>query len=83
MQESIVFRRGQVIVFFRNVDLLLADGSKVDLLQALGAAFAKGWVIGFAYALRLSAEFTNNLLGEVFVLRSVGVKSKLTLLPLF
>ena len=39
MQESIVFRRGQVIVFFHNVDLLLADGSKVVLFLTLGAKF--------------------------------------------
>jgi len=83
MQESVVFRRGQVIVFFYNVDLLLADGSKVVLFLALCAYFAKCWAIGFAYAMRLPAEFTINLLGEVFVLRSVGVRSKSTLLPLF
>ena len=82
MQESVVFRRGQVIVFFHNVDLLLSDGSKVVLFLALGANFAKRWAIGFAYAMHLAAEFTLNLLGEVFVLRSVGVRSKSTLLPL-
>jgi len=45
MQESVVFRRGQVIVFFHNVDLLLADGSKVVLFLALRANFAKRWAI--------------------------------------
>jgi len=83
MQESIVFRRGQVIVFFPNVDHLLVDVSKVVLLLALGASFAIRWTIGFAYAMRLAEEFTISLLDEVFVLRSVGVRSKSTLLPLF
>jgi len=85
MQDSTIFRRGQVIVFFHNVDLLLADGSKVVLFPALKANVAKRWAIGFAYAMRLAAEFTINLLGEVFqfVLRSVGVRSKSMPLPLF
>jgi len=54
MQESIVCRRGQVIVFFHNVDLLLAEGSKVVLFLALSANFANRWVIGFAYVMHLA-----------------------------